>query len=75
MIIDDTWRPFDTAPKDRPILAYHENIGMVVVRYSDDYGFAFPWAAPFWRYPQTAFSHWLPLPDKPPSSKDVGVAP
>jgi hypothetical protein len=68
MIIDDTWQPFETAPRDRPILAYHENIGMVVVEYDDVA--KFPWATldgP--SYSKTAFSHWMPLPDTPEPAK------
>jgi hypothetical protein len=69
MIVDDTWQPFATAPSDRPILAYHEKIGMAVVRYHD--GFDLPWASPGWRYAKDAFSHWMPLPDIPEKIEDL----
>jgi hypothetical protein len=73
MIAEDTWQPFETAPRDRPILAYHEKIGMAVVWYRD--GFDLPWASPGWRYAKDAFSHWMPLPDIPAGERKFMIVP
>jgi hypothetical protein len=76
MFVD--WQPFETAPKDRAILAYGEDIGVVVVKY-DDRRERCPWVTfveyyqpplgegPLdWpKYSQTAFSDWMELPDRP----------
>lgn len=51
------WQPIETAPKDRPILAYLKSAGIQVIRWGRH-----GWTNCMWQVEPT---HWMPLPDPP----------
>jgi Protein of unknown function (DUF551) len=74
-MIETTWRPIESAPKDQDILVFSQRWGALIAEFSSEFGQWFPrMQCPVTLHGDTdAVTHWMPLPVAPSSCRGAPV--